>query len=161
MILTPAAKHYMDHKSIYRNNQEVYFERQWRRAGKNATSEAAKQICLKGVSTAHQPRDAAEQPQQGQKIAVRMNTALEKNWEKLLHIFWSLLESGDTPNLFTFFCNSRTQTNKETEIRDWKCNFLRQWTVCPAELGQRILAVFRGARLKTMREFPTRGLYKA
>lgn len=80
----------MEHKPIYRNNQEVYFERQWRRAGKNATSEAAKQICLKGVSTAHQPRDAAEQPQQGQKIAVRMNTGLGKKLgETAAHILIS------------------------------------------------------------------------
>lgn len=49
--------------------------------------EAAKQICLKGVTTAHQPGDAAEKLQQGQKHTVRINTALEKTWGKLLHIF--------------------------------------------------------------------------
>lgn len=74
--------------------------------------EAAKQICLKGVTTAHQPRDAAEKPQQGQKHTVRINTGLEKNWGKLLHIFGSLLGSGDTPNLFTVFHNTRTHANK-------------------------------------------------
>lgn len=67
MIVTPPAKHYVDHKSTDSNNQEVDYEREWRRAGKYATAEAAKQICLKGVTTAHQPRDAAEKPQQGQK----------------------------------------------------------------------------------------------
>lgn len=41
VILTPAAKHYVDHNSISSNNWEVYFEREWRRAGKNATAEAA------------------------------------------------------------------------------------------------------------------------
>lgn len=86
-ILTPAAKHYVDHKSISSNNLEICFEREWRRAGKNATAEAAKQICPKGVTTAHQPRDAAEKPQQGQKQTIRINTGLEKTWEKLLHIF--------------------------------------------------------------------------
>lgn len=34
---------------------------------KKCFAEAAKQICLKGATTAQQPRDAAEKPQQGQK----------------------------------------------------------------------------------------------
>lgn len=42
VILTLAAKHYVAHNSIYSNNQEVYFEREWRRAGKNATAKAVK-----------------------------------------------------------------------------------------------------------------------
>lgn len=61
MILIPAGKHYVDHKSVYSNNNKkvVYFVREQRSVEKNAIAEADKKIRLNRITTAHQPRDAA------------------------------------------------------------------------------------------------------